>query len=79
MVKVVQRGRVSVYVYKESGHRHHLAHCHVYWPDGACVIGLTDARLLVGQEPPSDAWRLVRDHLEDLREAWDRLNPRRLP
>ncbi len=30
VVKVVQHGRVSVYVYQEAGHRYHLAHCHVY-------------------------------------------------
>jgi hypothetical protein len=55
-----------------------LAHCHVYWPDGACVIALADGRLLVGQEPTPDASRLVRDHLDELREAWERMNPRRL-
>ncbi len=36
------------------------------------MILLADGRLLVGQEPTPDAWRLVRDHLNDLREAWER-------
>lgn len=78
MVKVVQRGAVRIYVYQESGHRHHLPHCHVYWPGGACVIALGDVRVLVGGEPPEDAWRLVRDNIDDLRAAWERLHPRGL-
>jgi hypothetical protein len=77
VVKVVQRGRIRVYVYDERGHRHHRPHCHVYWPDGACVVDLDNERLLSGLDPPEVAWELLRDHLEELRRAWDILNHER--
>ncbi|MDP9365587.1 MAG: DUF4160 domain-containing protein [Chloroflexota bacterium] len=75
MVKVVQRGRFSVYVYVERGERHHLPHCHVYWSDGESVVSLRDAELLRGDPVPPAARTLVREHLRDIRRAWDRLNP----
>lgn len=74
MVKVIQGGRIRVYVYDERGHRHHRPHCHVYWPDGACVVDLEQERLLSGLTPPAAAWELVRDHWEELIRAWNRLN-----
>jgi Domain of unknown function (DUF4160) len=77
VVKVVQRGRIRVYVYDERGHRHHRPHCHVYWPGGACVIDLEQGKLLVGPLPPAAAWELFRDHIEELQRAWDLLNQER--
>ena len=73
VVKVVQRGRIRVYVYDERGHRHHRPHCHVYWPDGACVFDLEHVRLLSGINPPLAAWEIVREHLDELKRAWDLL------
>lgn len=78
VVKVVERGRIRVYVYDERGHRHHRPHCHVYWPGGASVVDLDDGRLLVGQAPPPAAWELLRGHWEELRRAWDVLNHERI-
>ena len=75
MVKVVQRGRFAVYVYAERGERHHLPHCHVYWPDGESVVSLRDGELLRGDAVPAAARRLVREHLSEIRRAWASLNP----
>jgi hypothetical protein len=74
VVKVVQRGRIRVYVYDERGHRHRRPHCHVYWPDGACVVGLEDRRLLIGNELPAAAWILLQEYWEELHRAWMLLN-----
>lgn len=79
MVKVVQRGRIRIYVYEEIGHRHHLAHCHVYWPDGAAIFGLDQIEQLAGAIPPATAAELLHDHLDELRAAWDHLNPKDRP
>lgn len=75
MVKVVQRGRFSIYVYAESGQPHHLPHCHVYWSDGESVIGLARLSVLSGPPLPAAARELLRDYLADAKRAWTRLNP----
>lgn len=77
MVKVVQRGRFGVYVYVERGQRHHKAHCHVQWPDGAAVVGLRQRERLAGDELPAAAWDLVRESLDEIIDMWNRLNPER--
>lgn len=77
MVKVVQRGRFGVYVYVERGQRHHKAHCHVLWPDGAAVVGLRTLERLAGDELPATAEGLVRDSIDEIIAMWNRLNPER--
>jgi hypothetical protein len=74
---VVTRGRFSVYVYVEIDQPHHLPHCHVRWPDGSIQVGLPTLRVLAGGELPSVARDLVRDYLDEICAAWDRLNPGR--
>jgi hypothetical protein len=76
-VRVVQRGRIRIYVYQEVGHRHHLAHCHLYWPGGACVVGLDQFEVLAGVDPPVAAWELLREYLVEVKLAWKQLNPER--
>lgn len=77
MVKVVQRGRFSVYVYPESGQPHHLPHCHVSWRDGEAVVDLARLLVLSGDRLPAAARELLRDHLADVKRAWTLLNPGR--
>lgn len=77
MVRVVQRGRFGVYVYAEVGQPHHLPHCHVRWSEGASQVALPTLQLLAGDGLPSQARRLLWDHLEDICAAWNRLNPER--
>jgi hypothetical protein len=77
VVRVVQRGRFSVYVYDERGERHHEPHCHVRWSDGEATVGLRTLNVLAGAALPALARRLVEDHEAEINAAWDRLNPRR--
>jgi hypothetical protein len=75
VVRVVQRGRFSVYVYAEAGQPHHQPHCHVYWRDGESVVDLVRLSVLAGQPLPPAARELIRDHLVDITNAWTLLNP----
>jgi hypothetical protein len=75
MIKVVQRGRFSVYVYAEGGQPHQAAHCHVYWPDGAASVALPTLLVLDGDPLPPAARILLKESLAALRAAWDTLNP----
>lgn len=77
MVKVAQRGRFGVYVYVERGHRHHEAHCHVLWPDGAAVVALRTRERLAGDALPAAANALVRESIGEIVAGWNRLNPER--
>lgn len=77
VVKVVERGRYSVYVYREIGHRHHRPHCHVKWSDGDAQIGLLATDLLAGTKLPAQAQALVEEHINEIAAAWNRLNPER--
>jgi len=77
---VVQRGRFSVSVYPEVGVQHHEPHCHVRWPDGSAAVRLPDLTVLAGDEPPTAAKDLLREHRELLKATWNDLNPeRRIP
>jgi hypothetical protein len=78
VVKVIQRGRIRVFVYDERGHRHHWPHGHVYWPDGACVVDLVRQQLFSGMVPPAAAWALIRDHWDEIQRAWEFLNQERI-
>lgn len=76
MVRVAQRGRFSVYVFDETQSPHHLPHCHVRWAGGSSAVGLRDLRVLRG-ELPASARKLLEAHDDEIRAAWNRLNPRR--
>ena len=65
-----------MYVYAESGERHHLPHRHVYWRDGDAAVALDQLRVLTGDRLPVAARELLRGHLADIRRAWTVLNPR---
>ncbi|MBA2446698.1 MAG: DUF4160 domain-containing protein [Chloroflexi bacterium] len=58
MVRVVGRGRFSVYVYAEAGQPHHLPHCHVRWSDGSTQVALPTLWVLAGDELPRPAREL---------------------
>lgn len=77
MVRVVSNGQFSVYVYAEVGQPHHLPHCNVRWPGGSTQVALATLRVLVGDALPSAARELLRNHLEQVVEEWNRLNPER--
>lgn len=77
MVQVVRRGRFSVYVYAEAGQPHHLPHCHVRWSDGSTQVALPTLLVLVGDDLPGRARRMLWDELDEICAAWNRLNPER--
>jgi hypothetical protein len=77
MVRVVRRGRFTVYVYAEVGQPHHLPHCHVRWSDGSSQVALPTLTVLVGDELPRPARQLLWDYLEAICAVWNRLNPER--
>ncbi len=74
MVRVVRRGRFSIYVYAEQGQRHHAAHCHVYWSDGESVVSVNSGRWITGDPLPPEARQLVGYYLVEIKAMWDRLN-----
>jgi hypothetical protein len=75
VVRVAQRGRFSVYVYDETGERHHAAHCHVRWVGGRTAVELPDLGILAGPSLPAEAWELLNESKADLIVTWNRLNP----
>ena len=77
MSLILRRGRFKVYVYDETGARHHLPHRNVRWSDGGAQVSLPDLDLLAGTSLPHEALDVVSDGLEDLITAWDELNPTR--
>ncbi len=76
-VKVVERGRFSVYVYHEISQPHHLPHCNVRWSDGDTQVELPTLRRIIGTSLPRAARRLLAEHRDELIVAWNRLNPER--
>jgi hypothetical protein len=77
VVRVVSRDKYNVYVYDECGQPHHLPHCNVRWPGGSVQVALPTLAVLAGTDLPRDALALLRDSLDELCAAWDRLNPGR--
>lgn len=73
MVRVITQGSYTVSVYKEVGGQHHEPHCHVYWPDGSCVISLVDLHVLRGRATTT-AREIVAMHWGEITAAWVRLN-----
>ncbi len=78
VVKVSSCGNISVYVYPEGGGRHHLPHCHVYWPDGSAIVALPTLMKIAGHELPPKAQILLCSRLEKICTQWDELNPGRM-
>jgi len=75
MVKVIDDGRFSVYVYDERGVQHHLPHCDVRWSDGSSTqVALPSLTMIVGRPLPPAARQLLREHLESLYMKWAELN-----
>lgn len=75
MVRVAERDKVRIYVYgNEAVQPHHLAHCHVYWPDGSAVVALDNLAVLRGDDVPARARRLLEEHIAAAREAWEAQN-----
>jgi len=65
MVRVVDDGRFSVYVYDEYGVPHHQPHCQVRWASGDAQVALPSAH------------RLLEENQDKICGKWDELNPRR--
>ena len=76
MVKVVQRGRYGIHVFDEAKTPHHLPHCHVRWAGGSASVALQGLAVLGGTLPPT-ARDLLEEHYDEIRAAWNRLNPGR--
>jgi hypothetical protein len=81
MVRVFSEGGVSVYVYIESNQPHKLPHCQVRFSDGSnSQVALPTLALLAGRSLPRAIRDLLEQRLDELCDAWDRLNPeRRVP
>ena len=77
LVKVVQRGRFSVYVYREVGQPHHSPHCNVRWSDGDTQVELPTLRRIIGTPLPGEAQRLLAEYRDEIVAAWNQLNPER--
>lgn len=70
-------GKFSVWVYAEADQPHKLPHCHVKWSDGDAAVSLPSLLEIAGAELPKPAKKLLADHLEEICQAWDLLNPTR--
>ena len=77
MVRVLHCGRFRVYIYKEIGGQHHEPHCHVYWPDGDCSVGLADLAVLDGDPMPDSVFDVLNRNRDLLWTAWHSLNDER--
>ena len=66
-------GAYRVYVYREKGVRRHVIHCHVYWPDGSCVVDIDTMELLAGADD-ARARQIVRDYLDAIVAKWNEVN-----
>jgi malate/lactate dehydrogenase len=76
MVRVVDDGRFSVYVYDEYGVPHHQPHCQVRWASGDAQVALPSLMVIAGALP-SAAHRLLEENQDKICGKWDELNPRR--
>lgn len=77
MVRIARRGKIAIYVYPEEGQPHDRPHCHIYSPDAETVVALEPVEILAGRVPSAAAFTLFLEHLSVIKEAWNRLNPRR--
>jgi hypothetical protein len=70
---IVRDGKFSIYVYADD---HNPPHCHVFWGgDKEAVVDLNPVAQSEGDRLPRAGLELVRDHLAELLDAWNRLNP----
>ena len=75
MVRIAARDNIRIYVYaNEIGQPHHTPHCHLYWPDGSCVVALDTLSVLRGDELPRAARTLLAEHAHAARVVWEELN-----
>jgi len=77
MPKILDDGTFRVYIYANDDNPHHVPHCHVYWhgDEHTSVVSLPDLSVIVGDRLPRIARRLLRENLDVLLAAWQRLNP----
>ena len=74
-MKVFENWPYNVYVYKEVGSPHHLSHCDVRWDEISIKVGLPSLNVIVGSKKlPKRARKILEQHLDELCEAWDKLN-----
>jgi hypothetical protein len=74
MVRVIRRGPYRVYVFRETGERHHLPHCHIFWPGGKSAVDISDLHVLEGDRLSRQAQELLSEFKDALRQAWSELN-----
>lgn len=75
MVRIAARDNVRIYVYgNEAGQPHHTPHCHVYWPDGSCVVALDSLSVLRGDAMTRAARVLLEENARTARLVWEELN-----
>lgn len=73
-MKVTDNGTFAIYVYYEKGSPHHLPHCHVRWKHMETVVTLPSLQIIAGPLLPKEAKRLLSENLEEIANAWDKLN-----
>ena len=51
MPRILDNGKLRVYVYANDDNPHHLPHCQVYWngDDHASVVSLPDLMVIAGE------------------------------
>jgi hypothetical protein len=70
---IVTDGTFKIYVYAKD---HNPPHCHIYWERfKVAVVYLNPISLGPGDRLPRSGLRLVIEHIDELLEAWQRLNP----
>lgn len=74
-MRVIADGYFTIYVYaSEVIQRHHLPHCHIRSPAGETVVALPNLTLLAGENLNRRAKTLLYENLEEIYEAWNKLN-----
>ncbi len=77
-MRIISDGFIAIYVYSsEAMQPHHLPHCHVRTPEGNTVVGLPLLRVIVGKGLSRRAKSLLINNLEEICDAWNKLNPER--
>jgi hypothetical protein len=76
-MKVVSDGFFAIYVYYETMQPHHQPHCHIRTPDSDTVVFLPLLKPLTGKGLSRRAKSLLRNNLDELCDAWNKLNPER--
>jgi hypothetical protein len=78
-MKVIADGNIIVKVYcDETFQKHHLPHCHVFWPDGSLIVTLPTLDVIVGGNIPKRIRIILLDNFNTIIDAWNQLNPERI-